>query len=61
LEEAEGRAHDKDTLAAYRGTAHLGPIGNYPNFMLNVRWDRIDAIAGASHAVRTPEDFLESP
>ena len=52
--EAARRDADKDALTVYRGL-----IGSYPNFTFNVPLDEIEAFAGALHAARSPEDFLE--
>ena len=52
FQEEDRREPGKDTLTAYRGL-----IGSYPNFMLNVPLERIEAFAGALRDARTPEQF----
>jgi hypothetical protein len=54
LAEEKRRDPGRDTLTAYHGL-----LGSYPNFMFNVPVDDIDAFAGALHAARTREQFLE--
>jgi hypothetical protein len=54
LDEERRREPGKDTLTAYHGL-----LGSYPNFMFNVPLEEIDAFAGALHAARTREQFLD--
>jgi hypothetical protein len=54
FEEEKRREPGEDTLSAYHGL-----LGSYPNFMFKVPLDRINAFAGALHAVRTREQFLD--
>jgi hypothetical protein len=54
LDEERRRDPGKDTLTAYHGL-----LGSYPNFMFNIPLEEIDAFAGALHAARTREQFLE--
>jgi hypothetical protein len=54
FEEEKRREPGADTLTAYHGL-----LGSYPNFLINVPLDEIDAFAGALQAARTREQFLE--